>query len=155
MCYVKESIGLMRFVGHRAEFDGQGCDYLKSVCCINCILSAVTCGFWVCCGCAEKKSNKWLDEHIHSTGDGEHDIHQHPSQHQHQHQQIPIVSTPQMPYQQPYPQAYPPQYNGQFNPHVVPLPQQPPPFSPQYDPIHQSAPPMNYNGDTDVIRKFE
>ena len=52
-----------RFVFHglRTQFVGTLKSYVARVCLFNWIISYFTCGLWLCCGCASKVENAWLD----------------------------------------------------------------------------------------------
>jgi len=53
------------FQGAKAHLVGaEPLEFARSVCCVNYLLTIVTCGLWSCCGCAQLRQNQWLDEHL-------------------------------------------------------------------------------------------
>merc|ERR1712130_608900 len=56
------------FGGLQGEFHGDPMDYCLNVFCVNSILSCLTCGVWVCCGCAHKRQGEWIDDNTSVRG---------------------------------------------------------------------------------------
>lgn len=80
LCKVEEIIQQMNFFGTKAVFKGECCDFCCSVVIKNLIFGIFTCGLWICCGCAEKLQNTWLDKHTFVRAD-EHRHHHHHHHH--------------------------------------------------------------------------
>ena len=56
------------FGGEQGEFHGRPLSYCLHVFCMNNILACFTCGCWVCCGCADQRQAKWIDQHTTVVG---------------------------------------------------------------------------------------
>jgi len=65
---VKKFFTRFWFAGEQGEFHGKPMDYCLNVCCVNNIIGCFTCGFWFCCGCADLRQAKWIDEHTTVVG---------------------------------------------------------------------------------------
>jgi len=61
---LKSTIQEFNFGGLHAKFIGEPCEFCQEVICINCVLNFITCGLYLCCGCAETRRNRWIDDHI-------------------------------------------------------------------------------------------